>query len=101
MEDGRISPDLTKITEVGRIVKRREGKVSWEASIDCPRREEFSMKLMGLRIKREVDSTYEVTPLYYSKRGGTRTAPAMRKVGMLLETVVGEVLAALSLRGDR
>ena len=58
------------------------------------------MQLKGLRITRKADSTYEVVPLYYSKRGGTRVGTQYRATGKdLLALVVGAV-EKLVARGD-
>jgi len=57
-------------------------------------------RLKGIRIKRTVTGTYEVTPLFFGKRGGTVSATALREVGTDLKAVLSAVLAKLLVRGN-
>lgn len=58
------------------------------------------MKLKGLKITRSHKGGYTVTPLFYSKRGGTRSATHLMKKGYKITEVVAEVVKALVARGD-
>jgi hypothetical protein len=57
------------------------------------------MRLKGLKVVRKADGFFVVTPLYYSKRGGSRPDNYQARGGESALKVVGEVLADLVLEG--
>lgn len=58
------------------------------------------MRIKGIKVMKREDGTFVVTPLYWSKRGGTRQAFSMRERGGALVDVMASVLGKLVARGD-
>jgi len=83
-----------------RIETQREREGKWVQLVFRWLEVENEMRLKGLRIQRKSDTEYIVTPLYFSKGKGTRSAPHLREVAQTLRTAMAAVLQRLVDRQD-
>lgn len=49
-------------------------------------------RLKGLRVRKLLDLTYEITPIFYARRGGQRVGKSVRDKALGVAELVSQVL---------